>query len=262
MSWIAATRARLHLLFAGRTADARMNEEIAFHIEMETGRLVREEGLSPDEARRRARVTFGGIVKHSEALRDGRGLAWLGGLSLDVKLALRMLVKHPGLTFVAVVGMAVAVTIGAVSFSGIAAIVDGTLPLNEGERVIGIRNVDTRDNDEGRGTHLHDLATWREAMRAVDELGAYRTIDRNLITADRRSESVRIAEMTASGFRIARVPPLMGRYFDDADERAGASPVAVIGYDVWQTRFTARPDIVGQTIQLGDVRHTIIGVMP
>ena len=54
----------------------------------------------------------------------------------------------------------------------------------------------------------------------------------------------------------------MGRYFHDDDERAGAAPVVVIGYELWQTRFTARADIIGQVIQLGDTRYTVIGVMP
>src|SRR6185503_2793407 len=114
MSWLHAARARLHLLFARGAAESRMDEEIAFHVEMETDRLAREQGLPRDEARRRALVTFGGVTQHKESLRDGRGLAWVGGLSLDFTLALRMLVKHPGLTLVAVVGMSVAVTIGAV----------------------------------------------------------------------------------------------------------------------------------------------------
>jgi putative ABC transport system permease protein len=264
VSWIHGAHPRLHLLFARRAAESRASEEIGFHIDMETDRLVREGGLAPDEARRRALITFGGVTRHRESLRDGRGLAWLGGLSLDVKLALRMLVKHPGLTLVAVIGMAVAVTIGAVSFGAVYTIIDGRLPVSEGDRVVGIRNIDIRAGDEGRRTHLHDLAVWRLALPAVSELGAYRTVDRNLITVGGvgPSESVRIAEMTASGFRIARVAPLMGRYFHDEDERAGAPAVVVIGYDVWQNRFWARGDIVGQTIQLGDARHVVIGVMP
>ena len=262
MSWFEGARARLHLLFSRRAAESRMDEEIGFHVDMETDRLVREHGLPFDEARRRALVTFGGVTQHKETLREGRGLAWLGGLSLDAKLALRMLAKHPGLTLVAVVGMSVAVAIGAVSFSAIYTIIDARLPLNEGDRVVGIRNVDTRAGDEGRRTHLHDFATWREALTTVEALGAYRTVDRNVITADGRSESARIAEMSASGFRIARVPPLVGRYFNNDDERAGAPPVVVIGYDVWQVRLAARPDVIGQTIQLGDTRHTVIGVMP
>ena len=63
---------------------------------METERLMREKGLTHDEARRQALVAFGGVEKHKEALRDGRGLAWLGGLSLDLKLGVRMLARYPG----------------------------------------------------------------------------------------------------------------------------------------------------------------------
>ena len=261
MSWFDGARARLALLFARRAAETRMDDEIAFHIEMETERLTREERLTPEEARRRALATFGGVTQHKEQLRRGRGLAWLRGLSIDTRLALRMLAKNPGLTLVAVVGMSVAVSIGAVSFSALYTIIDGELPISEGDRVVGIRNLDIRRGD-ARRTHLHDLAIWREALTTVPEIGAYRIIARNAITADGRAESARIAEMTASGFRLARVTPLVGRYFRDDDERPGAPPVAVIGFDVWQDRFGARADVVGSTMLLGDARHTVIGVMP
>ena len=86
MSWFSAARARLHLLFARRAAESRMDEELAFHIDMETNRLVREQGLSPDEARRRTIAMFGGVTQHTESLREGRGLAWFNGMSLDIKL--------------------------------------------------------------------------------------------------------------------------------------------------------------------------------
>jgi predicted permease len=262
MRWFDAARARLHLLVAGRAAESRMDEEVQFHIDMEADRLMREEKLSPEEARRRARVAFGGVTQHTEALREGRGVAWLGGVSLDAKLAGRMLVKNPGLTFVAVVGISVAVAIGAVSFSVISATIDGKLPFKDGDRIVGIENIDLRSGAPARNTHLHDIATWREALSTVEEIGAYHSVDRNLITADGRSESMRIAEMSASGFRITGVPPLMGRVVSNDDERAGAEPVAVIGYDVWQARFAARADIIGQTIRLGDERYAVIGVMP
>jgi hypothetical protein len=239
-----------------------MSEEIALHIEMETDRLVREAGLDRAEARRRALVTFGGLEQHKEALREGRGLAWLGGMSLDLKLGLRMLVKYPGLSLAAVVGMAVAVAIGTVSFGVIYTIIDPRLPLDEGDRIVTIENLDARGGNGGRRTHLHGLAVWRETLRAVEELSAFRTVERNIISRDGRPESVRIVEMSGSGFRIARVPPSMGRYLDDEDEREGAPPVVVIGYDVWQGRFGGDSGVVGRTLQLGAVPHTVIGVMP
>ncbi len=82
MSLIHALRTRLGLILARRAAEARMDEEIRLHVELESERLVREAGLDPLEARRRALVAFGGVERYREELRDGRGLAWLGGFSL------------------------------------------------------------------------------------------------------------------------------------------------------------------------------------
>ena len=96
MKWFDGARIRLRLLFARRAAESRMHREFRFHIEMETERLIRAKGLARDEARRQALVAFGGVEKHREELRDGRGLSRLHGLSLDLKLGARMLVKHPG----------------------------------------------------------------------------------------------------------------------------------------------------------------------
>jgi putative ABC transport system permease protein len=262
MRWLHAIRARLRLL-PRDAAENRMDRELDFHIDMEADRLEREEGLPHGEARRRALVAFGGREQHKEALRAGRGLAWLGGVQLDLKLGLRMLVKYPGLTIVATLGLAVAVAIGAISFALIYTLLDPpSVPLNEGDRIIAIHNIDIQQSDEARRTHLHDLATWREALTDVEQLGAFRTIDRNLITRDARPEAVRIAEMSAAGFRVARVAPVLGRYFNEEDERAGAPPVVVIGYSVWQARFAGDSGVIGRTIQLGETVHTVIGVMP
>jgi predicted permease len=262
MSRFDALRARLRLIVAPRAAESRADEEIRFHIEMETERLVREERLDPAEAERHARAAFGGVTQHKETLRDGRGFAWLNGLSLDFRLGLRMLAKYPGLTIVGLVGLAVTVAIGVVAFSAVSAIVDSTLPFDEGGRVVSIANMNQRVHDEGRGTHLHDLAVWREALTTVTDLGAFRVIDRNLITRDGPPESMRVVEMSASGFRIGRMPPVLGRYFHDDDERPGSTPVVVIGYDIWQNRFAGSADVIGQTVDLGGVRRTVIGVAP
>ncbi|HEX2189282.1 MAG TPA: ABC transporter permease [Longimicrobiaceae bacterium] len=249
------------LLRPGRLA-ADMEEEMRFHVEMEAERLARERGLPPAEARRQAAVAFGGIENHKEQGRDARGLTWIHGLSLDLRLGLRMLVKYPGLAGVGVLGMAVAIGFGAGLFSFVAAVVDPALPLDEGHRIVAVQNLDAARNDQARETQLHDLAAWREGLRAVEELGAYRTVDRNLLTPDGRAEPLRIAEMSASGFRVARVPPLLGRWLVDEDERPGAPPVVVVGYDVWQRRFAGDPGVVGRTLRLGNDVHTVVGVMP
>ena len=88
------------------------------------------------------------------------------------------------------------------------------------------------------------------------------TIERNLILGEARPEPVRVAEITASAFRVARVPPLLGRPLLDADEQPGAPPVVVLGHRVWQQQFGGRPDAIGRTLQLGRARLTVVGVMP
>src|SRR5688500_10179477 len=114
MTWFHAARARLRLLHR-RAAESRIDDEIGFHIEMETQRLVREEKLDPREAKRRALATFGGVQQHRETLREGRGTAWLNGLWLDLKLGVRMLVKYPGLTVVGGLAMAFGIWFGAIA---------------------------------------------------------------------------------------------------------------------------------------------------
>ena len=119
MSWLDGTRARLRLLFSRDDAERRMSEEFGFHLEMETQRIVRDAGLDPREARRRARAIFGGVEAHKEALRAGRSWAWLTGLTLDLKLGYRMLVRYPVLTLIAAPAMALAIAAGAATFEAV-----------------------------------------------------------------------------------------------------------------------------------------------
>src|SRR3982750_4429433 len=116
MSWLDAARTRAHLFLSPRPGGARTDEEFRFHLDMETDRLVREAGLSRDEARRRALAAFGGVHNHRESMRDGRGTAWFSGLSLDLKLGFRMLVKYPGPPLVGGLAMAFGIWFGAVTF--------------------------------------------------------------------------------------------------------------------------------------------------
>src|SRR5919109_327284 len=108
MKWHAAVRERLRALFFGARLEAEAEEEMRFHVDMEAERRVREKGEGKLEARRRASAAFGGIDKHREQVRDARGLAWANGLSLDMKLGGRMLVKYPGLTLAGGLALAIA----------------------------------------------------------------------------------------------------------------------------------------------------------
>src|SRR5262249_50118828 len=109
---------------------------------------------------------------------------------------------------------------------------------------------------------LHDFQTWREHLKSVGELAAFRTAAPNLLAPGVTPASVRTAYITAAGFRVARVRPLLGRYLTNDDEHEGAVPVAVIGETVWRNRFASDPNILGRTIQLDASPYSIVGVMP
>lgn len=181
-------------------------------------------------------------------------------MTTDVKLAFRMLVKYPGLTVIAVVSLSVAIAFGAGAFA-VYSLVVPTIPLPDGERIVSIENFDTAGRYDDRRV-LHDFVAWREELTTLTDMGAFLDIERNLITDDGAIQAVTLAEMSASGFSLARVRPLMGRTLEAADERPDADPVLVIGESVWRQRFNADPAIVGRTARLGKTIHTIVGVMP
>jgi putative ABC transport system permease protein len=258
MSWFHAARARLRLL-ARSAAESRIDDEISFHVEMEAQRLVREQQLDPEEARRRALVAFGGVQQHRETLREGRGTAWLSGLSLDLKLGFRMLVKYPGLTVVGGLAMAFGIWFGAVTFQMFGVVSGTSLPLPDGDRIVRIQAWDSKIlQDEDRV--LYDYQLWRSA-RSITDIGAYRNASVNLVGADGSAQAAVAADITASAFRIAPERPLLGRVLDESDERAGA-PVVLLGHGVWTQRFGADPRIVGRNVQLGSGFATVVGVMP
>ena len=259
MSWFHAARARLQLL-SRRKTESRMDDEIRFHIEMETQRLIREERLDPIEARRRAFVAFGGVQEHKETLRDGRGTAWLGSLSLDLKLGLRMLVKYPGLTIIGGLAMAFGIWFGAVTFQMFGVLSNTKLPLPDGERIVRIKYWDAKDQHDAEPV-LFDYQLWRSA-KSLTDFGAYRDASVNLTGADKSAQPTAGAEVTASAFRIAPARPLLGRVLAESDERAGAAAVVLLGYDVWTRRLESDPDIVGKSVQLGSGFATVVGVMP
>jgi putative ABC transport system permease protein len=198
--------------------------------------------------------------------RVARGIRSLAGGGsapsvLDLKLGARMLAKSPGLTLVGGFGMAVAVALGVGAYAVVNSYFYPELPLHEGERVVALGKFDTQRQYKDTRV-LHDFLAWRRDLRTVVDLGAFRTVRRNIILEAGQGEPITLAEMTASGFRVARVSPLLGRTLLEDDERPGAPPVAVIGYDAWRARFGGDPAVVGREIRIGRDAHTIVGVMP
>jgi len=203
-------------------------------------------------------------------LRDRHVFSWLGRFSLDVVLGMRMLRKSWAMTVVGGLAIAIVIAVAAGLSSFFQVFTGGTVPLVDGDRVVAIQSFDTVTRQTA-GIRLADYERWRDTLESVETVGAFRTVRRALgigndrlpaAPSDGAVELVSIAEMTGSGFRLARVAPLLGRVFTEQDEAAGAPPVVVIGEAVWRSRFGADPQVLGQRIGLGETLYTVIGVMP
>ena len=234
-------------------------DELQSHIDLHTDDNIRA-GMTPDEARRQALVRIGSVAGAREAHRDRRGLPGLEALLFDLKIGGRMLVKYPGLTIVGGLAMAFAIWVGIVIFQVVGLFVHPTLPLPQGARLVEIRSMDVAANVQEEKI-LHDFLEWRQSVRSLTEVGAWRDSSRNLIVSAGDPRPVNVAEMSVSGFRVADGEPLMGRVLVEADEQPAAPAVAVIGYDVWRTRFGSDPNVLGRDVQLGNEHATVVGVM-
>lgn len=200
-------------------------------------------------------------MERDEPVRGTRPFDHIRISALDLKLGVRMLAKYRWLSAVAVIGMMVAIAVGAGAFGFLQALFDASLPLDQPERVVSIQYRDIRQ-DRGNRQSAGDFLQWRGALRTVTDLAAFRDDRRNLGLSGRVAEPVDIAEMTASGFRVARTAALRGRTLLDEDERLGAPPVLVIAYDEWQRRFDGDTAVVGRLVRLGGETYTVVGVMP
>src|SRR5688500_6567063 len=228
-------------LDARREHDA-VAQEMQFHIEREIQHNL-DAGMSPVDARRKAMQDFGGVERFRERARDertGTRLTEFRASWLDWKLGGRMLLKYPGLSIIGGFTLAAAMGLGAGWFEFSWEMRSGTLPLDEGDRIVRLENWDAAAGDVDPRA-VHDFLAWRDQLTSIDHFGAYRDVERNLITSDGRALPQKVAEISASAFALTRVPPLLGRLLTDADAEPGAQDVVVIGYDLWHNRFNADP---------------------
>jgi predicted permease len=185
-----------------------------------------------------------------------RAVSWL-----DWKLGARLLLKYPALTIIGGLSLGGAIAIGAVGIEVADELLYKRLPFDEGSRVVRLETQDTAAS-RVEPRVLYDFAIWRQSLKTVVELGAARVSERNVLTGEGRVESLSIAEITASAFPLTRVPPLLGRPLEPADEMQSAEPVVVLGYDVWQRQFLHDPAIIGRVVTVGRTARTVVGVMP
>ena len=181
--------------------------------------------------------------------------------SLDLRLGVRMLIKHPGLTVVATIAVAFAIAVGTVGFEIARQALRPTIPLPDGNAIVALRNWNVADNAPVPASR-RDYQLWRDGLGALTDLSAVEVEERSVAVGDGAGQPETVANVTASMFALARVPPLMGRTLRADDERGGADEVVVVGHDFWKNRLDGAADAVGRLIRISGTPATIVGVMP
>jgi len=257
--WLYAIPARLNALLRSRRAEQDLDDELAFHLEMQR-RANLQSGLRTEDAHRQARIALDGVEPVKERSRDVRPLRWARDLAQDIRYGLRSLRKAPRFTIAAVLTVVLGVGANATIFSVLNPLLFKPLPYPEPDRIV---NVFRTSPQSQRWPHsIANYLDHRDRNRVFEHLAAMTWADATMAAPNEPAE--RLYSIRASGnyFAMLGVGPLLGRTFTDADDQPGAEPVVVLSYRFWQRRFAGDPAIVGQPLRIDGRTVTVIGVMP
>jgi putative ABC transport system permease protein len=180
----------------------------------------------------------------------------------DLRFALRQLLKSPGFTFVAVLTLAVAIGMNTAIFSIVHALLLDPFPYRDHSQLVQLRQQKPADNAVQLQHTGREFAAYLEQARSFEKLAAIENVSRNLTVANQQPERAAGSKVTADFFTVLGMPPLLGRTLMPDEQGTGAPRVVVLGYDLWQSRFGADPQVIGRTIELDTEPFTVVGVMP
>jgi predicted permease len=263
---VRAAALRLVATFRKRAFDARIDEELSFHLEMEE-RANRARGMGADQARRAARLSLGGLESVKEEHRARRALPFLETLGQDLSYACRMLRKNPGFAAVALLSIGFGVGANVAIFSVVDALLLKTLPVAHADRLLLLQKRTSDDEVE-----VFSYPSWRRlssapADRVCSGVVAVASPSRMLVDPEggappgEDEAPTKGALVSANFFSALGVAPAAGRIFGPAEDPVSpAPPVAVISYGYWQRRFGRAAAAVGRTLRVNGVPVTIVGV--
>ncbi|MGH7505839.1 MAG: ABC transporter permease, partial [Longimicrobiales bacterium] len=259
MSRFQGWRARLRSLVRGGQADARMEEEFRFHLEMEVEKNLRA-GMAAEAARRRALVSFGGIDQQRESMREGRGVRWLDDLVRDARVGVRGLRRSPGFTVTTLLTVACGVGATTAVFSAVDAALLRPLPFESPDRLVTV-DVGIPFGGSVYPDNPPDIIDVRDQSDVFAGVAAYAPGGVNLsgVGAPRR---IRVGVVTPDLFATLGVAPVLGRGFTSEEGERGGPAVAVLSYGLWASAFGADPDVTGRVVTLNGKAYTSAGVMP
>jgi predicted permease len=240
-----------------------MDAELRFHIESYAEELIRA-GVPPQDARRRARLEFGGLDRTKEECRDARAAGWAEGLIFDARYGIRMLRKTPGFAALAILTAALGIGASSAVFSLVNAVLLRDLPYRDPQQltvifepVLQVPGVPL----EAWGAFNADFYDWKEQNHSFSNLALFST-DRLNLSVGERAFRVGGSRVTGEFFQVLGIAPELGRAVQTEDDQPGRSQVAVISHALWQSHFGSDPGVLGKNLLLSARPYRIIGVMP
>jgi putative ABC transport system permease protein len=248
-------------LLRRRALERELDAELRDHIEHEIAEGVRA-GQSEADIRRQIRLTSGGLDQVKEKCRDVRRPPALADLGADLRFAWRTLAKDRWFSVGAILTLALAMGVANTTFIFTYATLMRDLPFERPERVAIVRTLDGRGRDGG--VSYPDFEDFRRDSRVFDGRAAAFAISTISLGQDGAvPEQFDGLYVSADTFTVLRVKPVIGRDFSAADDRPGGEAVAIIGSNIWKSRYAAGRDVLGRKVSVnGATPATIIGVMP
>jgi putative ABC transport system permease protein len=255
-------KSALRALLRRPQAERELDEELGYHIEQQTEQNIRL-GMNPEEARRVALKSFGGVEQAKERSRDARGVRWLEELWQDLRYGVRMLRRKPGFTAVAVISLTLGIGANSTVFTFLNAILIQPLPYPDPERLVNLWERAPRSTSTRLVLPLNFIE-WRDRAQSFEAITLTQSFPLNAVMQE-EAEQLTNLWITAEFFRVFGVAPALGRAFTPEEAKVGGDRgVVIISHDLWQRRFAGDPEVIGKTIlfSFGNQTRTVIGVMP
>jgi putative ABC transport system permease protein len=260
MSILSSIRRILDLLLCRLRVEREMEEELRSHLRSRADDLERQ-GFPRAEAERQARIEFGGYQRYKEECREALGTRLLGELIADIRYGLRQLRRNPAFTVVAVLTLALGVSVNTTMFSAVSAILLRKPPVKDPDRLCAVSSKNQIKGYDLEPVSVLDFESWRKQNNVFDGMAA-ETTGPVTLTGRNGSESVEGSAVSSNYFRVTGVLPVLGRAFLPSAGHAGADHVVILSNAFWHERFGSDPDAIGKDLQVNGKPYTIVGVMP
>jgi putative ABC transport system permease protein len=253
---------RLRALLRRATVERELDEEIRFHLEQETAKLLAAGHPAP-EARRLALATFGGVERAKEDYRDGRGDRWRDDLVMDTRYALRALRRNPALTSAAVLTLGLSIAATMAMFTAVNAVLLRPLPYRAPDRLVALWEDNADKGWRKNSVAPANLLDWGDQVGAFTQVAAFNDwITQSTLTGFGDPQVVNSKTVTGNTFEVLGVRAALGRTLVPAETWVTGNQVVVVSDRMWRDRLRADPSIVGRTVELDGARVQVVGVMP